>query len=102
MPLDRFAGRVGTRPGALDGRVVAPFERVSHADRLAGAPLRHAPPNPALRHVWQRDAGDLAEALNERAAELEAALAELARQVRELRFDAAALAETVAQGGTPS
>jgi hypothetical protein len=42
MPLDRFAGRVATRTGALDGRKLAPFERGIHADQLAGAPLRRA------------------------------------------------------------
>jgi hypothetical protein len=42
MALDGFAGRVGTRTGALDGCVVAPFRRESHADQLAQPPLRRA------------------------------------------------------------
>jgi hypothetical protein len=40
MALEEVAGRVGTRTGALDGRVVAPFQRGIHADhwvRWAGA-----------------------------------------------------------------
>jgi hypothetical protein len=40
--LDEFAGPGGTGPAALDGRVLAPFERVSHADHLAYGPLNRA------------------------------------------------------------
>jgi hypothetical protein len=70
------AGR-GTPPrtGALDGRVVAPFQRGIHADRLAGAPLRRA-----VRSALAPQSRDLRNLL----AAAELAAADLAAEVDEL------------------